>query len=325
MANNKSGTHSGYMDIKRIRTHHPAVFVAFILALSMAVMFLFNSILIPATRYNQADFLLNNDQPAQAAAMFSELGPYRDSATRWQEAQYKHATQLLEDMQYAQAARLFSELGDYKDSVQLFAQYKLQVLGQARPGDIVWFGHLEQDNNPVNGQEEIAWRVLEVSAGKALLISEKSLACQAYYLESGPVTWEKSTLRTWLNTTFLTETFTAAEQARISVADLANPDNSIYNIRGGSPTRDQVFLLSLEEANRYFADDASRIATSTSAAISQGAYNYAGHGWWWLRSPGYQDYFAARVGGDGHVDLYGDNVRNEYNVVRPAIWIDLQK
>ena len=48
------------------------------------------------------------------------------------------------------------------------------------------------------------------------------------------------------------------------------------------------------------------------------AFNY----WWWLRSPGYDQYRAAYV--VRGVDYYGTFVSYDYNVVRPAIWLNLE-
>ena len=39
-------------------------------------------------------------------------------------------------------------------------------------GDIIEFGSYEQDNDSSNGSEPIKWRVLEVSDGSALVVSE---------------------------------------------------------------------------------------------------------------------------------------------------------
>ena len=39
-------------------------------------------------------------------------------------------------------------------------------------GDIITFGHYEQDNNLDNGAEPIEWIVLDVQDGKALLLSK---------------------------------------------------------------------------------------------------------------------------------------------------------
>jgi hypothetical protein len=45
--------------------------------------------------------------------------------------------------------------------------------------------------------------------------------------------------------------------------------------------------------------------------------------WWWLRSPGRYDDYAARVHGDGDVYVYGDRVTLDSGGVRPALWLNL--
>lgn len=41
--------------------------------------------------------------------------------------------------------------------------------------------------------------------------------------------------------------------------------------------------------------------------------------WWWLRSPGYYQYYAAYVHDDGSTSYYGNNVGAAYGCVRPAL------
>ena len=70
-------------------------------------------------------------------------------------------------------------------------------------GDIIVFGHYEQDNKTKNGKEPIEWRVLDIdAAGQLLVISDKVLERKKYN-ETNPgyrgITWEKSTIRSWLN------------------------------------------------------------------------------------------------------------------------------
>lgn len=60
----------------------------------------------------------------------------------------------------------------------------------------------------------------------------------------------------------------------------------------------------------------------TAYAIAQGVFvDGASASWWWLRSPGHEQYDAARVGADG--SLYYHDVRDSSGAVRPAIWVDL--
>ena len=100
-------------------------------------------------------------------------------------------------------------------------------------------------------------------------------------------------------------------------------------------TEDRVFLLSYAEANKYLGvtyDDSmntkSRVAP-TAYAIKHGAYASSNKtadgtatGWWWLRSPGYNQYYAAYVNIGGSLNYY--NVFSVSGCVRPALWINLE-
>lgn len=51
---------------------------------------------------------------------------------------------------------------------------------ETRVGDTVMFGQYEQDGNLDNGSEPIAWQVLDVQGGKALLMSRYArTACRS--------------------------------------------------------------------------------------------------------------------------------------------------
>jgi eukaryotic-like serine/threonine-protein kinase len=190
-------------------------------------------------------------------------------------------------------------------------------------GDIIHFGKYEQDDNSANGKEPIAWRVLEVNDGRLLLLSEKNLDAKPYNTTSTSTTWETCSLRAWLNADFMNAAFDILEISAISQTALANPDNPKYGTEGGASTSDKVFLLSIEEANAYIPSDSVRIGLNTAYAIAQGAFDSAGSGVWWLRSPGLTVSSAAYVGSTGGVIVGGDDVLVAASVVRPAIWVDL--
>ena len=56
------------------------------------------------------------------------------------------------------------------DSEALGATYKV--------GDIIKFGHYEQDGNTANGKEEIEWQVLKVESDRYLVISNSNFPHQ---------------------------------------------------------------------------------------------------------------------------------------------------
>ncbi len=228
--------------------------------------------------------------------------------------------------------------------VSLMALGEEQALSQnVAAGDVITFGHYEQDNDLDNGPEAIEWIVLDVQDGKALLLSKYGLDAKHYNKEWTGITWEECTLRSWLNIDFLNSAFVAEDQSAILMTEVDNSDAqgcSVWNTSGGNSTYDKIFLLSYAEANKYLAvqhwetdgsdeNMKSRVAL-TAYAIAQGAscdslYQTADGqpaGWWWLRSPGFIQDNAAYVNCDGSLsDL---NATNSDNAVRPAFWLGLE-
>ncbi|MCL2678630.1 MAG: InlB B-repeat-containing protein [Clostridiales bacterium] len=187
-------------------------------------------------------------------------------------------------------------------------------------GDIIKFGGID-------------WRVLEVQAGKALLISEKVLENRKYDAELHNITWQHCDLREYLNGEFYNSTFSAAEKARIATTQVKNDANPWYGISGGNGTSDKLFLLSLEEVVRYFGDSgklAAEDGSMTSTINDQ--YNSAriakdGDGnarTWWLRSPGSVTFNAASVVFNGWISVSGDSLYDANVGVRPALWLNLE-
>ena len=160
--------------------------------------------------------------------------------------------------------------------------------------------------------------------GKALLISKYALDCQPYNTSYTDVTWETCTLRKWLNNDFINAAFSADEKSMIPTVTVSADKNPDYGTDPGNATEDQVFLLSITEANKYFGSDSAGQCKPTEYAVANGARESDnGNCWWWLRSPGGIQYSAARVHIGGGVYEFGDIVGSVYGAVRPALWIDL--
>ncbi len=113
---------------------------------------------------------------------------------------YTKAQNLMTNEQYGEAFALISELKGYKDSQQIKDTLKVDLLKNAKVGDKVYWGQYDQDTNPENGMEDIAWQVLAMENGKMLLLSERNLDNQAYNEGQEAVTWETSRLRALLFT-----------------------------------------------------------------------------------------------------------------------------
>ena len=184
-------------------------------------------------------------------------------------------------------------------------------------GSFVLFGAYEQDGEESAAEADpIDWIVLEYRGDKALLISRYGLDCVRFNENESTGAWKDCTLREWLNGKFLDVAFTADEQKHICSTRVSTD---------GEDTFDRVFLLSTDEAGKYFGSDAARKCTPSIQAIANGVYvdPVTQCSWWWLRSPGDLDDFAAFVDVAGCIDCCGDNVIGADRMVRPALWIKL--
>lgn len=219
----------------------------------------------------------------------------------------------------------------YNRAVEKYGKEWADTVKNASVGDTITFGAYEQDNNTSNGKEAIEWTVLDKDGMSLLLISKQALDCQQYNTSYTDVTWESCSLRKWMNGTFLNKAFNAEEQAQIQNTTVSADKNPEYNTNPGNATTDKVFLLSINEVEKYFNSDEARKCAPTAYAKAQGAYTSdiyktasgAATCWWWLRSPGDRQTYAAYVHNDGSVDYPGDAVSLVIDAVRPALWINL--
>lgn len=196
-------------------------------------------------------------------------------------------------------------------------------------GDVVVFGHYEQNNSNYNGTEPIRWVVLDLMGDYLYVISESILDVKPYDTMSREVTWENCSLRAWLNGEFMYAAFSTAEQNALVKSELPNERNPKWGTEGGNATYDKVFLLSIKIAEYYYGDSADCKSALTPYAQTQGATkieeNGIQYGAWWLRSPGSSQLYAAYMnwfGGVGY-DYRGALVNSEDIGVRPVIAIDI--
>ena len=172
----------------------------------------------------------------------------------------------------------------------------------------ICFGNYLQVYN--NVKTPIEWVVLKKTADRALLISKYALDSQQYHTSTTPVTWERCSLRYWLNNFFISSAFSEEEQKMISGTTVTADFNTKCKTSPGSDTTDKIFLLSVPEASNYF-DSKTAIKASN------------GNCWWWLRSPGSFQNYAAYVRENGSVVYNGSSVAFGKVAVRPALWINL--
>lgn len=285
------------------------------------------TVIIPKQKYNQAMELISSGDYDSAYALLEEIGDKETIASN----KYDRAIKYIDSGDYKAAYMLLDGLS-YRDSAEKLKSAKQAQIKNAKVGDIVYFGTYEQDNDTSNGKENIEWRVLAKENSRVLVISDKALDRQPYnssYTEE--VTWENCSLRKWLNGTFLNKAFSTEEQAQIQNTTVSADNNPQYSTNPGNATTDKVFLLSINEVEKYFNSDEARKCAPTAYAKAQGASTSdtcktpsgAATCWWWLRSPGDDQSSAAYVYFGGNVFELGNYVFSGLNAVRPAMWISI--
>lgn len=216
----------------------------------------------------------------------------------------------------------------------------------------VYFGNYQQSSDGSGGYktEAVKWRVLSNANGKLFLLADQNLDVKPYNSSYTSITWEKSTIRSWLNgygasennsgtdyssDNFIDTAFSNEEQGAIAQtfvynatqSDGSSNPNPSYSTSGGNNTTDNIFLLSIEEANNssYFPNgNDSRKSTNTAYVASHsGMYGVGVADYWWLRSPGDYDSDAADVGASGRVYYLGTRVDDAGNADRPAFNLNL--
>lgn len=238
----------------------------------------------------------------------------------------------MRDYQYTGAKKLFERimLGGIMLAMMAGAARAedFSALAGAQIGEIVTFGACEQDNDPSNGAEPIEWRVLENTGDTILLNAVYALECKAYHSNSDATTWETCDLRAWLNGEFYEQNFSEVEKAIMALSRLENPSSERYDVSGGNPTEDYVYILSTQEQKLYYASEEAMTAPPTPYALSKGAATSPGNedqAFYWLRNPGMTDMSAALFYGNflNYAGIAYANVKEYEIAIRPVIRLNL--
>ena len=208
--------------------------------------------------------------------------------------------------------------------------------------------------------EPIKWRVLEMNGDEAMLLCDREMDCAPFHVQAEDVCWEDCTLRSFLNgydesqnsagisyagnpeDSFLNTAFSEEEQAGILTSEVDAPANSYYGTPCGDPSRDKVFLLSVddvfsgESAGRHGfyvghgVDDPARRFHPTMYAMARGTWYspveaYKGNGFWFMRTNGYTQSNVTYICDFGYIYNRGTFVTCNDAGILPAIRVDLAK
>ena len=176
---------------------------------------------------------------------------------------------------------LLTEILEYKDSQELIEDCKRKFIYDSATNDILEYGFYQG--------ETITWRVLDDTDDILTLITEKAVDGKPYNETREVVSWSTCSLRRWLNDNWIDKAFNSEERALITLE--------------GSPVSDKVYLLSVDEAEKYFSSNSDRICGCSPYATEQGIESKAlpGRCTWWLRDDLQNDKLEDFVDVDGSI------------------------
>ena len=205
--------------------------------------------------------------------------------------------------------------------------------------------------------DPIRWRIIGLDGRIACLMADRLLDCQPFNTKEGPVSWESSTVRSWLNSYpaeeneagidyrgkgFLDMAFTAAQREAVIKSGVENRPNGMYATACGNNTEDFVFLLSNDEVfssdtaarNGFYAgsghDDPAKRFRSTLYAKCRGSWwssvnGYMGNSFWFMRTNGYTRESVTYICDFGYIYERGTIPTCEDAGILPALRIDLDR
>lgn len=233
--------------------------------------------------YEKAEELQNSGDYAAALAIYENLNGYKDAATKIEEinnilldTQYEKAEQLFNNGDYTAAMSIYSGLNGYKNSSGRIEE----ISNRLSTGNVIYFGSF-------NGKP-VAWRIIKTEDDRLLLLADQPVKKLPMHSEMKAVDYSDSSLKKWLNETF--------------VADFAE---------------DQIErLISTTDGDKVFLFDQAAVKD----LLSENVDLSAGTDWWIAEksNTGFMYVTAA-----GELNTKGDLVVRDKGV-RPAIWLSLK-
>lgn len=245
-----------------------------------------------STKYYTANLLLKTGSYNSAIKIYNKLGDYKEARENKYKAQYLKGKELLDKGNHNDALAAFKEATDYEDSRRYIADIEKLIIKNSAINDTVKLGKFD-------------WKILDIRDNKALLAKKTVIDGIAYNNSLVDTSWETSTLRQWLNSDFLSQSFSDEERSSIVLSELDNIANSYTAIQAGNSTKDYIFILSLDEAQNY-VDGLSKTEKNT-----------------WLRTPGSNLTTAAFLSSDKTIMENGYPVNSDKLAVRPVLWYNL--
>lgn len=257
-------------------------------------------------KYYDAIRLYNAKQYVDALAIFSNLDFMQSYSyvVDCRKAIYNIANDYQNNGNYVKAIELLSTL-DTALSKEKIAEIirDSNYLKSATVGDTILYGTYTFDSSTKNDNDYIEWTVLAKENDRILVISKRSISQQRYNKTKQNITWEKCSLRTWLNDTFYNAAFTDTRKQQIITATVSADKNPYYNTSPGKSTKDKIFILSISEVEKYNYNANKNVC--------------------WVRTPGKTQVFASFISYDGRITdtSKAGYIVNDLLFVYPCMWI----
>jgi hypothetical protein len=158
----------------------------------------------------------------------------------------------------------------------------------------------------------LSWIIIAESEKYVLLISKYSVVQRPYNDELEFTTWERCSLRKWLNVDFYNSAFSEEEKERIILKKVVADVIKGHELNPGNNTIDKIHILNIREYQKLFNyENVWKCYVMPGKKLKQ----------CWLRNYGVDRRHAAFIGRSGSIHQGGSLVNSERNAVRPVIWI----
>ena len=213
-----------------------------------------------------------------------------------------------------------------------------------KKGSSVIFGAYEQDGDYSNGKEPLEWLVLDREGDKALLLSKYGIETLLYNKDRELEPWDVDDLYWMMNRTIYEFAFSAKERAALIRSNPIKDESIDEYPYGMIQCPGYTFLLETDDVlegnsqdgTPYFRTEESRITIPTAFAAKKGAWLNADAEFTGVEAPwiltvtgttdgDFSEVVFARVMPDGRISFEEESIKDQYIMIRPAIWVDVTK
>ena len=311
--------------IKRAARRKSIITVAIVVIIAIILLFptVYTKYISPKLKYDKAMSLIESGEYEAAYEMLDEIGKSDVIVS----SKYERAVRCIDEGEYDAAYVLLDRL-DYLDSEALLLDAKwlkkYESLKDSQIGDVVTYG-VYQDSFGT-WREDMDWIVLDRNEYRILLLSRYAIDCYPYNNTKGNISWDESSIRKWLNSSFINLAFKQEERNRICVTDINNVTE--YS---GRKKIDQckIFVPAASDINDFGYLKANMICEATAYAVEQGVQKESSskdgkiirYCNWWLRDTNCESK-ALVVSFSGGITE--EDVDTKHVGIRPAMWIKVE-